>query len=86
MSILREYKEYMIPQLSAYLLVFDHWTDEELHKLKKEHHTEHLHFHLVPRYDFDKDIRGEKVLLRKGGTGFEKIPGVDEKIYDLLDC
>ena len=33
-------------------------------KLKKKHHTEHLHFHLVPRYDFDEDIRGEEVLIR----------------------
>ncbi len=62
----------------------DHWTDDELRKRKKKHHNEHLHFHLVPRYDFDEDIRGEEVLLRRGGTGFEKIPGVTEKIFDIL--
>jgi len=42
------------------LSMCDHYSDEEL----SDYHNEHLHFHLVPRYDFDKDIRGEEVLIR----------------------
>jgi diadenosine tetraphosphate (Ap4A) HIT family hydrolase len=41
----------------------DHWTEQELRERGVKYHTEHLHFHLVPRYDFDKEIRGEEVLI-----------------------
>jgi len=45
------------------LSMCDHWTKKELRE-RWQDATEHLHFHLVPRYDFDENIRGEEVLIR----------------------
>lgn len=69
------------------LSMCDHWTNDELRKLW-QYSTEHLHFHLIPRYDFDEEIRGEEVLIRGVELKSKKLKpkeklGIKE-IFDLL--
>jgi len=61
----------------------DHWDPEELPKGQKET-TEHLHFHLLPRYKTNRPERGEWFFTRKEENGFESRPFVLEKIKAYL--
>ena len=79
----KEFKEEKVKKIYV-LSMCDHWSKKELLERGTTYNTEHLHFHLIPRYDFDKDIRGEKVLTRRASTGFEEITDVRKKIWNLL--
>lgn len=78
-----EFKEEKVKKVYV-LSMCDHWSEKELREREKEYSTEHLHFHLIPRYYFDKELRGEKVLTRRASTGFEEIRKVREIIWKLL--
>lgn len=49
----------------------EHWNDDEV---DGKMHTEHLHFHLLPRYPImrRKDMAGELLFVRPPSGGFQK--------------
>lgn len=64
------------------LTMCDHWNLDELSENKET--TEHLHFHLLPRYETNRPERGEDFLVRKEECGFESRPFVLEEINKYI--
>lgn len=76
-------KECLRPEKVYVMTMCDHWESEEMPKGQKET-TEHLHFHLLPRYKINRSERGESFFARREENGFETRPFVLEKIKERL--